>query len=130
MVVLAARQLVQSRRVRGQQARHLVDERAGAARAGAVHPLLQAAGEIGDLGVLPAQLDGHVGVREEPLHGAGAGEHLLHERKLQPPGDGQPAGAGDRDPSRSDRRCPAPRASQRASITATSVPRMSARCRS
>ena len=68
---VAARQLVQAGGVRGEQARHLVDEGARAAGAGAVHPLLQAAGEIGDLGVLPAQLDGHVRVGQEPPHRAG-----------------------------------------------------------
>ncbi len=64
--------------------------------AGAVHPLLEAAGEVGDLRVLAAQLDGDVGVRKEALHGAGARDHLLDEGQLQPPGDRKAAGAGDR----------------------------------
>ena len=43
--------------------RHLVDERAGAARAGAVHALLQLTGEEDDLRVLAAQLNDNIGLR-------------------------------------------------------------------
>ena len=87
MVLLPAGQLVQPGRVGGQEARHLVDECARASRAGPVHPLLQPAGEVRDLRVLAAQLDGDVGVGNEPLHRPRAGEHLLDERQLEPPGN-------------------------------------------
>ena len=61
-----------------QQRGHLVDESAGASGAGAVHPLVDAAVEEDDLGVLPAQLDDGGGVRLQPLH------HLPRWRR--PPG--------------------------------------------
>ena len=51
-----------------QKRRHLIDERAGAARAGAVHAHLQPTGEEQDFGVLTAQLDGHVRVRDILFH--------------------------------------------------------------
>ena len=76
-------QLVQARGVGLEKSRHLVDERAGAAGARAVHALLEPAGEVGDLGVLAAQLDGHVGPREEPGDRARSRDHLLHEGELK-----------------------------------------------
>ena len=57
------RQLVQAAGVGVQKRRHLVDERARAAGARAVHALLDAVVEVDDLRVLAAQLDGHVGFR-------------------------------------------------------------------
>ena len=48
-----------------QQGCHLIDERARAAGAGAVHALLDAVVEIDDLGVLAAQLDGDIGGRDK-----------------------------------------------------------------
>ena len=60
-----------------QQSGHLVDERARAAGAGAVHALLDAVIEVDDLGVLAAQLDGDVGGRDKGLDDALAGDDLL-----------------------------------------------------
>ena len=63
-------ELVQPRGIRVQQGCHLVDERAGAAGARAVHALLDARVEVDDLGVLAAELDGDVGLRNQGLHEA------------------------------------------------------------
>jgi hypothetical protein len=70
----------------------LVDHRAGPARALVVHgrDLLLAAGlgvllEDDDLGVLAAQLDHAVGLREELLHGQRDGGHLLDELRAEVP---------------------------------------------
>ena len=57
-------ELVQPRGIRVQQGCHLVDERAGAAGARAVHALLDARVEVDDLGVLAAELDGDIGLRD------------------------------------------------------------------
>ncbi len=62
-----------------QQDRHLVDERAGAARAGAVHALLQLAGQEYDLRVLAAQLNDNIGLRNVHADRLAGGEHLLHK---------------------------------------------------
>ena len=59
------RELVEAAGVGVQQGCHLVDERARAAGAGAVHALLNAIIEVDDLGVLAAQLDGDIGGRDE-----------------------------------------------------------------
>ncbi len=63
-----------------QQRRHLIDERAGAARAGAVHALVHAALEEDDLRVLAAQLDDRARVRLQRAHRLAGGVDLLHER--------------------------------------------------
>ena len=90
-------ELVEARGVGVQQARHLVDEGARAAGAGAVHALLDAVVEVDDLGVLAAELDGAVGLRDERLHGALGGDDLLDELEVEPVGEQHAAGAGDRD---------------------------------
>ena len=74
---------------------HLVEERARAARAAAVHAHVdgfELAGafvraEEHHLGVLAAQLDGATRLGMQPLHGCGARHHLLDERHAQPFGD-------------------------------------------
>ena len=76
-----------------QQSGHLVDERARAAGAGAVHALLDAVIEVDDLGVLAAQLDGDVGGRDEGLDGAFAGDDLLDKLQVEPLGQQHAAGA-------------------------------------
>ena len=78
-----------------QQRGHLVDESAGASGAGAVHPLVDAAVEEDDLGVLPAQLDDGGGVRLQPLHHLPGGEDLLDEGHPRPLGQPQAGGPGD-----------------------------------
>lgn len=80
-------ELVQPRGIRVQQGCHLVDERAGAAGARAVHALLDARVEVDDLGVLAAELDGDVGLRDQGLHRALARDNLLHELEAEPLGE-------------------------------------------
>ena len=89
------RELVEAARVGVQQGCHLVDERARAAGAGAVHALLDAVVEIDDLGVLAAQLDGNVGGRDKSLDSALAGDDLLDKLQIEPLGQQQAARAGD-----------------------------------
>ncbi len=86
---------IQPRRVCLQERGHLVDERAGAAGADAVHPLIDAAGEIDDLGVLAAQLDRHVRLRRIILQGGRHGDDLLNEGDVQMLCQGQAAGTGN-----------------------------------
>ena len=74
---------------------HLVDEGSGASGAGAVHPLLQRTAEKDDLGVLAAQLDDCVGVRDIGVHRGGGGVHLLHKVQPRSLGHAQAGGAGD-----------------------------------
>ena len=90
-----SRELVKAARVGVQQGRHLVDERARAAGAGTVHALLDAVIEVDDLGVLAAQLDSHVGCRDEGLDGALAGDNLLDKLQVEPLGQQQAARAGN-----------------------------------
>ena len=94
---VVAGELVQAGCVRVEQGRHLVDERAGAARAGAVHALLDAAVEVDDLRVLAAELDGNVGARDDALDGGLVSDDLLDERHAEPVGEQQTARAGDGD---------------------------------
>ena len=60
---MAGGELVETGGVGMEQLGHLVDEGAGAARAGAVHALLGGGMEVGDLGVLAAELDDDVRLR-------------------------------------------------------------------
>ena len=87
---------VQSHSVCLQQCGHLVDEGAGTACADAVHPLFHVAAlKINDLGVLAAQLDGHVRLRGIVGQRGGYGDHLLDEGNAQMFGQRQAAGTGD-----------------------------------
>ncbi len=75
---------------------HLIDEGAGAAGTGAVHALLDVAVfKINDLGILAAQLDGHIGFRCHGLNGSSFGDDLLYKRNAEIIGKGKTAGAGD-----------------------------------
>ena len=89
------RELVEAARVGVQQGCHLVDERARAAGAGAVHALLDPVVEVDDLGVLSAQLDGDIGGRDEGLDGTLAGDDLLDKLQVEPLGQQQAARAGN-----------------------------------
>ena len=89
------RELVEAARVGVQQSGHLIDERARAAGAGAVHALLDAVVKVDDLGVLTAQLDGDIGGRDKGLDGAFAGDDLLDKLQVEPLGQQQTARAGD-----------------------------------
>ena len=92
---VAGCQLAEAGGVRVQEGRHLVDERAGAARAGAVHALLGGGVQVGELGVLAAQLDDDVDLGVEALGGLGAGDDLLDEGDAHGAGGRQAAGTGD-----------------------------------
>ena len=81
---MLARELVQAARIGVEERRHLVDESPRAARAGAVHALLDAVVEVDDLGVLSAKLDGHVGCGDVGLNRGLAGDDLLDEGDVEP----------------------------------------------
>ena len=87
--------LVETGRVRVQQGRHLVDERAGAACARTVHPLFRSRLEVGDFRVLAAELDDDIRLRDLLVDRAGFGDDLLDEGHVQVVGEGQAAGTGD-----------------------------------
>ena len=89
------RELVEAAGIGVQQGGHLIDKRARAAGAGAVHALLDAVIEVDDLGVLAAQLDGDVGSGDESLDGALAGDDLLDKLQVEPLGKQQAARTGD-----------------------------------
>ena len=76
---------------------HLVDERAGAAGAGAVHAHLQAARarQEQDLGVLAAQLNGRVGLGHQLAQRHAGGVNLLQKVDIQFLGQAHAGGAGD-----------------------------------
>jgi len=78
-----------------QQRGHLVDESAGAAGAGAVHPDLQAVGQEQDLGILAPQLNDDIRSRSQPVGGHPGGEHLLHKGSLYALRHAHAGGAGD-----------------------------------
>ena len=78
-----------------QKGGHLVDKRPGAAGAGAVHALINAAVKKDDLRVLAAQFDHAVGFRRLALHHLAGGEHFLHKRHLRRLRQPQARGAGN-----------------------------------
>ena len=78
-----------------QKGGHLVDESAGAAGAGAVHPNLQPVGEKENLGVLASKLNDDVRSRRQPVGRHPGGEHLLHKRRLHTLRHAHAGGAGD-----------------------------------
>ena len=88
--------LIQTRRVRLDQGGHLVDKGACTTGADAVHALLHiAAFKIDDLGVLAAQLNGHIGLGSQLFQGGGHGDDLLGKRHTQVTRQGKSSGAGD-----------------------------------
>ena len=89
------REFVKAAGIGVQQGCHLVDERARAAGAGAVHALLDAVIEVDDLSVLAAQLDGDIGGRDKGLDGAFAGDDLLDKLQVEPLGQQQAARSGN-----------------------------------
>ena len=62
---------------------HLVDKRAGAACANAIHTLLKTAAEVDDLGILAAELDGYVGFGGDGFKGGGYCHDLLDEWNIK-----------------------------------------------
>ena len=92
----ALRELVEFGRRYVQQDGHLVDKSAGAARTGAVHALLQLAGEEDDLRILAAELNDDIGLRNVYADSLAGGEHLLHEINIRGFRHAQTGRAGDR----------------------------------
>ena len=89
--------LVQAFCIGLQKGGHLVNKRAGASGAHTIHPLVQAAPEIDDLGVLAAKLNGHIGLGGCELQSRGHRHDLLHKGDLQCLSQGHGAGACDFD---------------------------------
>ena len=79
-----------------EQRRHLVDKRAGAACAGAVHAHLQTAAQKQDLRILAAQLDHHVGARNKGVCRHPGRKDLLHELNAAVLRHAHAGGAGKR----------------------------------
>ena len=92
---VAGGQLAQAGRVGVQERGHLVDEGARSSRAGAVHALLGGGVQVGELGVLAAQLDDDVDLGVEALGGLGAGDDLLDEGDAHGACRRQATGSGD-----------------------------------
>ena len=88
-------ELVEPARIGVEQRRHLIDERTGAARARAVHALLDTRIEIDDLGVLAAELDRDVRLRDQGLDRALGGDDLLDELEAEPLRKQKAARTGD-----------------------------------
>ena len=86
---------IESLRVGLEQSGHLVDEGACAPGAYAVHPFLRGAGEVDDLGILPAELDGDIRSGKARAQRGSDSDDLLHEGNLQSPGEAKRAGSGD-----------------------------------
>ena len=78
-----------------QQRCHLVDEGTGAAGTDAVHALVPSAGEIEDLGILTAQLDGYVGLGIPAVQALAHGDDFLDKGDLHGLGQRHTAAAGD-----------------------------------
>ena len=90
-------QSVEALRVGIEKGRHLIDEGPGAARAGFVHALFHSAGEECDFGVLPSQLYGDVGVRNNMPDAGGRGDDLLHKGQIHFLRQGYGARTGERE---------------------------------
>ena len=94
-LLILLRLAVKARGVGLQKRRHLVDERAGAAGADAVHALLKRRTEVDDLRVLAAELDGHVGLRSLAPQRVRDSHDLLHKWDTERLGEIDGARAGD-----------------------------------
>ena len=81
------REVVETFCVRRKKRRHMVDERARAPCADAVHALLRRRAEVRDFRILAAELDNRVRLRDEFLDGRRAGDDLLHEWQADALGD-------------------------------------------
>ena len=76
---MARSEVVEACRISLQQSRHLVDERTGAACAGAVHALLGRGVQVGDLGVLTPKFDDDINFGMQRLGCMRARDDLLNE---------------------------------------------------
>ena len=70
---------IQPGSVRLQERRHLINESSRPAGTDSVHPFLQPTGEVDDLSVFTAQLNGNIGLRCGILQRRGNRHHLLHK---------------------------------------------------
>ena len=94
-LLILLRLAVKARSVGLQKRRHLVNERAGAAGADAVHALLKRRTEVDDLRVLAAKLDGHIGLRSLAPQRVRDSHDLLHKWDAERLGEIDGARAGD-----------------------------------
>ena len=85
---------VETRGIGLQQGGHLVDKRAGAAGADAVHALFESTFEVDDLGILAAEFDGDIHLRRDALERLRDGDDLLHKGDAERLGKVDRAGAG------------------------------------
>ena len=85
---------VETRGIGLQQGGHLVDKRAGAAGADAVHALFEPTFEVDDLGILAAEFDGDIHLRRDALERLRDGDDLLHKGDAERLGKVDRAGAG------------------------------------
>ena len=94
-LLIAQAQLVQFVGSNTYKGGHLVDESTGAAGTGAIHPFFQRTLEENDLGVLAAQLNDSVRVRDELFHGFRGGKDLLYKVHIGALGKTQTGRTGD-----------------------------------
>ena len=99
-VLVALGHLVEACGVGVKQRGHLVDERAGTTCARTVHALFGRGFQVGDFGVLAAELDDDIGLRVFLVDCLGFGDDLLNERHMQIVSKRQTAGTGDRQANR------------------------------
>ena len=90
-------QLIQLGRGDVEQNRHLVNKGTRAAGTRAIHSLFQLSGQEHDLGVLAAQLDDNVRLRDKPSDAFSRRKDLLHEVDAARLGDAKSGRTGDRD---------------------------------
>ena len=82
-LLASVRKHVERLRVHIQHTRDRIDESSRTAGACVVHPQLFAAGQKQYLRILPADLNGNVGLGNAPAHGGAGGDHLLNERQAE-----------------------------------------------
>ena len=99
-VLVALGHLVEAGGVGVEQCGHLVNERAGTTCARTVHALFGRGFQVGDFGVLAAELDDDIGLRVFLVDCLGFGDDLLNERHMQIVSKRQTAGTGDRQANR------------------------------
>ena len=99
-VLVALGHLVKACGVSVKQRGHLVNERAGTTCARTVHALFGRGFQVGDFGVLAAELDDDIGLRVFLVDCLGFGDDLLNERHMQIVSKRQTAGTGDRQANR------------------------------
>ena len=94
-VLVALGHLVEAGGVGVEQCGHLVDERTGTTCARTVHALFGRGLQVGDFGVLAAELDDDVGLRVFLVDCLGFGDDFLNEGHMQVVSERQTTGTGD-----------------------------------